>query len=138
MQMENLADITLAGYLIKILRVKTKLSYKELYDEVSKCYDTLRRSDGSKYTGDLAKALKGCLTSSEIFVEVGENVWGIRESEAKLYEEKTTKKLKALINRKKGKTAPKKQGGAGGQEYDDDGGSSVGGDDNEKEAPAQE
>lgn len=131
MTQENLADITLAGYLIKILRVKTKLSYKELYDEVSKCYDTLRRSDGSKYTGDLAKALKGCLTSSEIFEEVGDNVWGIREGEAKLYEEKTTKKLKALINRKKGKKKP----------GDDDDASEEGGDEKldspEPTAPAK-
>src|SRR4051794_36219097 len=72
MRMDNLADITLAGYMIKLLRHRTKMSFRELHDDVSKCYDTLRRSDGSKYTGDLAKALKGCLTSSEIFKEVGD------------------------------------------------------------------
>jgi hypothetical protein len=120
MKMENLADITLAGYLIKLLRNRIKLSYKELYDEVSKCYDTLRRSDGSKYTGDLAKALKGCLTSSEIFKEVGENVWTIREKEAKMYEEKTTKKLKALINRKKGKTVRKQASKEATHDFDDE------------------
>lgn len=109
MKMENLADITLAGYMIKLMRYKNKLSFKELHDEVCKCYDTLRRSDGSKYTGDVAKALKGCLTSSEIFKEVGDNVWAIREKEAKLYEEKTTKKLKTLINKKKGRSGRKKE-----------------------------
>jgi len=109
MKMENLADITLAGYMIKLMRYKNKMSFKELHDEVCKCYDTLRRSDGSKYTGDVAKALKGCLTSSEIFKEVGDNVWAIREKEAKLYEDKTTKKLKTLINKKKGRSGRKKE-----------------------------
>lgn len=122
MRMENLADITLAGYMIKLCRQRTKMSFRELHDEVSKCYDTLRRSDGSKYTGDLAKALKGCLTSSEIFKEVGENVWSIREKEAKMYEDKTTKKLKTLINKKKGRSGRKKGGGQDEEaESDDDG-----------------
>jgi len=120
MKMENLADITLAGYMIKLLRSKSKMSFRELHDEVSKSYDTLRRSDGTKYTGDLAKALKGCLTSSEIFKEVGDNVWGIREKEAKLYEEKTTKKLKSLIKKKKGRSGRKKESDQeGGPESDD-------------------
>jgi len=120
MKMENLADITLAGYMIKLLRSKTKMSFRELHDEVSKSYDTLRRSDGTKYTGDLAKALKGCLTSSEIFKEVGDNVWGIREKEAKLYEEKTTKKLKTLINKKKGRSGRKKESDQEGEAESDD------------------
>jgi len=127
MKLENLADITLAGYMIKLMRYKNKMSFKELHDEVSKCYDTLRRSDGSKYTGDLAKALKGCLTSSEIFKEAGDNVWAIREKEAKLYEEKTTKKLKTLINKKKGRSGRKKEGQEGEAGSDDDLSDSEGG-----------
>lgn len=127
MKLENLADITLAGYMIKLMRYKNKMSFKELHDEVSKCYDTLRRSDGSKYTGDLAKALKGCLTSSEIFKEAGDNVWAIREKEAKLYEEKTTKKLKTLINKKKGRSGRKKEGAEGEGGSDDDMSDSEGG-----------
>lgn len=142
MRMENLADITLAGYMIKLCRQRTKMSFRELHDEVSKCYDTLRRSDGSKYTGDLAKALKGCLTSSEIFKEVGENVWAIREKEAKMYEDKTTKKLKTLINKKKGRSGRKKGGGQDEEaESDDDmSGSEAGSDDSmelDKSMPAK-
>jgi hypothetical protein len=135
MRLENLADITLAGYMIKLMRYKNKMSFKELHDEVSKCYDTLRRSDGSKYTGDLAKALKGCLTSSEIFKEAGDNVWAIREKEAKLYEEKTTKKLKTLINKKKGRSGRKKEGQEGEGGSDDDLSDSEGGSDDDSLDP---
>jgi len=135
MKLENLADITLAGYMIKLMRYKNKMSFKELHDEVSKCYDTLRRSDGSKYTGDLAKALKGCLTSSEIFKEAGDNVWAIREKEAKLYEEKTTKKLKTLINKKKGRSGRKKEGQEGEGGSDDDLSDSEGGSDDDSVDP---
>ncbi len=99
LEMENLADITLPGYTIKLIRLNGPTSFQEISEEVAKCYDTLRRSDGTKYHGDFIRALKGCLSSSGVFVEQPSNLWGINEAQAQLYEARTTEKIKSMLQR---------------------------------------
>ena len=94
---QNLAEITLPGYLIKLLRISSKMNFKKLLEEVSKIYDTLRKSDGTKYEADKTKAIKGSLTSSEMFINIGNNQWSLNDELAKIYETKTAQKIKKLI-----------------------------------------
>lgn len=105
--MDNLADITLQGYAIKLIRFNGPMAFNDIAFDVSKCYDALRRSDGSKYTGDFKKALKGSLTSSDIFQEMEGSIWTINETKAKIYETKTTEKIKQLISKQKQKGVKK-------------------------------
>ena len=94
---QNLAEITLPGYLVKLLRINLKMNFKNLLEEVSKIYDTLRKSDGTKYEADKTKAIKGSLTSSEMFINIGNNQWSLNDELAKIYETKTAHKIKKLI-----------------------------------------
>jgi len=107
MTMENLADITLPGFAIKLIRTHGPISFKTLSEEVSKCFDALRRSDGSRYHGDFIKALKGCLSSSEVFTESEGNIWSIEETSAQQYEERTTKKIKSILSKQVRKNVKK-------------------------------
>jgi len=99
LELDNLADITLPGYTIKLIRLNGPTSFREISEEVAKCYSVLRRSDGTKYHGDFIKALKGCLSSSGVFIEQQANVWGINEAQAQLYESRTTEKIKTVLQR---------------------------------------
>jgi len=103
----NLADITLIGSIIKLLRNQGNLHFTEITSEISKFYHNLRRCDGSKYEGDISKAVRGCLSSSNIFYSVGNDVWAIQDKQAQIYEANTTQKLKTLITKKRTKPGRK-------------------------------
>jgi len=103
----NLADITLPGYAIKLIRQNGPMSFADLAQQVSKCYQALRRSDGSKYEGDYKKALKGSLSSSDVFKEEAGNIWTINEKQAQIFEVKTTEKIKTIIQKQQQKSAKK-------------------------------
>lgn len=101
LNMQNLSDITLPGYVIKLLAIKNRLTFEEVVIEVSKVYPTLRRSDGSKYTGNIDKTVRACLTTLDAFKEVDGIYWTIRQEQAQMYQEKTTEKLKNILSQKK-------------------------------------
>jgi len=103
---DNLADITLPGYAVKLIRKNGPMSFADLAKEVSKCYQALRRSDGSKYEGDYKKALKGSLSSSDVFKEEN-NIWTINEKQAQIFEVKTTEKIKIILQKQAQKAAKK-------------------------------
>jgi hypothetical protein len=98
---DNLSEMTLTGYLIKLLRKNGKMNYEHLHQEISKVLPNLCRSDGSKYQGNTSKIIKACLTSSNVFKESDKNIWEIQEEEAREYEEKTNKKLKEIFQKKR-------------------------------------
>jgi len=99
LELDNLADITLPGYAIKLIRLNGSTTFQEIAEEVAKCYHALRRSDGTKYHGDYIKALKGCLSSSGVFVEQRPNKWVINEAQAHVYESRTTEKIKSMLQK---------------------------------------
>jgi len=106
---DNLADITLPGYAVKLIRKNGPMSFADLAQEVSKCYQALRRSDGSKYEGDYKKALKGSLSSSDVFKEEANNIWTVNEKQAQIFEVKTTEKIKSILQKQAQKAAKKQK-----------------------------
>lgn len=104
---ENLADITLIGSIIRLLRSRGNMHFTDIIHEISKFYHNLRRADGSKYEGNISKAVRGCLTSSKIFYSAGEDIWSIQDQQAQIYERNTTQKVKALLTKKRTKVGRK-------------------------------
>src|SRR4051794_1459535 len=58
--LKDLAELTLPGFIIKLLREKKELTLEDILKEVSPVYSNLRRTNGTKYNGELINAIKGC------------------------------------------------------------------------------
>jgi hypothetical protein len=99
-----LAENTLPGLLISLMHKENSpdhLNY--LLPFVYSKYDELRRSNGSKYHGDVNKVLKSTLTSSGIFFKTVDGRYYFKEKEAVEFLIKTSEKVltKKLTKEKK-------------------------------------
>jgi len=63
----------------------------ELCREVRKVYTELRKPDGTKYVGDLERAVRGSLASTRLFEKDGDG-WALREEEFRVYEQRLTER----------------------------------------------
>lgn len=91
--------LTLNGFLIDLLRQTGRpLMVPELMQRVQLNIQSLRRSDGSNYKGDLYKIVIGVLSNCTAFKDTPQG-WTIDQYNAQIYEESTLKN----INRRLGK-----------------------------------
>eukprot|EP01016_Furgasonia_blochmanni_P045223 TRINITY_DN6347_c0_g1_i2.p1 TRINITY_DN6347_c0_g1~~TRINITY_DN6347_c0_g1_i2.p1 ORF type:complete len:476 (+),score=70.58 TRINITY_DN6347_c0_g1_i2:149-1576(+) len=111
-EQDNVAEITLTGYLIKLIRQNGGYNTEDsLAEGVKKIIDFLRRPDGSKYSGDVMRTVRGCLFSNNLFFRVShsEDEWGIKEDLAKQFEEQTARKIMRKIENKEKRKISKKE-----------------------------
>eukprot|EP00753_Platysulcus_tardus_P003427 PLAT12454.18.p1 GENE.PLAT12454.18~~PLAT12454.18.p1 ORF type:complete len:333 (+),score=101.87 PLAT12454.18:90-1088(+) len=105
---------TLNGYLIHTLRsAQRPLSRSELTAAVRGSYDSLRKLDGTRYKGNLERAVTGALHSTGVFEKQDGGIWRLNEEKAKEYEAKVTKRFRDQARKRKSSTdggpAPKKR-----------------------------
>ena len=73
---------------------------EEIQAKIGSSFESLRKSDGTKYKGDRGKALNGALYSTGIFHRENDQ-WSIRESELESYERKMRLRLESKGKRKR-------------------------------------
>ena len=102
----------------------------EIVTRITPVFSELRKMDGTRYKGNILKAVNGALSSTGIFLrldvlmrvgcELQNLKWMIREEELEIYEERAQKKLKAKGKRKReressGVIAVERVGASGGK-----------------------
>lgn len=101
----------------------------EIVTRITPVFSELRKMDGTRYKGNILKAVNGALSSTGIFLrldvlmrvgcELQNLKWMIREEELEIYEERAQKKLKAKGKRKRessGVIAVERVGASGAEE----------------------
>lgn len=113
---------TLVGRIAKMLRPisclclwlgeeKHPMLIDEIVTRITPVFSELRKMDGTRYKGNILKAVNGALSSTGIFLRLDVRMrvrcelqnlkWMIREEELEIYEERAQKKLKAKGKRKR-------------------------------------
>mmetsp|Transcript_10891 Transcript_10891/g.33393 ORF Transcript_10891/g.33393 Transcript_10891/m.33393 type:complete len:368 (+) Transcript_10891:204-1307(+) len=78
---------TLPAVLARYVRQQNKpVTEEELYEEVRKVYMDLRKPDGTKYTGNLERAVRGSLCSTGLFDKLDDGTWTLKEEQTQEYE----------------------------------------------------
>ena len=93
---------------------------EEIQAKIGSSFESLRKSDGTKYKGDRGKALNGALYSTGIFHRENDQ-WSIRESELESYERKMRLRLESKGKRKRMSMLIKKNDYSIGDDPTDDG-----------------
>mmetsp|Transcript_8047 Transcript_8047/g.24238 ORF Transcript_8047/g.24238 Transcript_8047/m.24238 type:complete len:366 (+) Transcript_8047:98-1195(+) len=84
---------TLPAVLAHHMRSQGKpVSETELCNEVKKVYTDLRKPDGTRYTGNLERAVRGSLCSTGMFEKLENNMWTLREEQTQVYEQRLAAK----------------------------------------------
>ena len=83
----------------------------EIVTRITPLFSDLRKMDGTRYKGNILKAVNGALSSTGIFLRLDVMVcmtyemqnlkWMVREDELEVYEERAQKKLKGKGKRKR-------------------------------------
>ncbi|KAJ8902819.1 hypothetical protein NDN08_006139 [Rhodosorus marinus] len=80
---------TLPAVLAGHMRTQAKpVNEEELCAEVGKVYGELRKPDGTRYTGNLERAVRGSLCSTGMFEKLEDGTWTLREEQTQAYEER--------------------------------------------------
>eukprot|EP00743_Colponemidia_sp_Colp-15_P002330 GILK01002526.1.p1 GENE.GILK01002526.1~~GILK01002526.1.p1 ORF type:complete len:288 (-),score=59.73 GILK01002526.1:190-1053(-) len=101
---------TLPGFLIKYIRDQGRAcSEDEMFSAAGQIFEDLRKPDGTKYKGDIAKSVKGSLYANGLFNRNEDGTWSVKEEEARAYENKVMEKMQKRMQEKKGKTPRKRR-----------------------------
>eukprot|EP00187_Rhodella_violacea_P013629 CAMPEP_0184717342 /NCGR_PEP_ID=MMETSP0314-20130426/6836_1 /TAXON_ID=38298 /ORGANISM="Rhodella maculata, Strain CCMP 736" /LENGTH=558 /DNA_ID=CAMNT_0027180889 /DNA_START=109 /DNA_END=1786 /DNA_ORIENTATION=- len=80
---------TLPATLARLIRAApAPVPEAALVADVGKVYAALRKPDGTKYTGNLERAVRGSLCSTGLFERNGEGAWGLKVEATRQYEER--------------------------------------------------
>lgn len=78
---------TLPMVLANYMRSHNKsIPEEELCAEVDKVYSDLRKPDGTRYVGNLERAVRGSLCSTGMFEKLSDGTWTLREEQTRVYE----------------------------------------------------
>lgn len=116
---QKIIELTLAGAIALVLRENTGSPYTvdRLVAAIKPRYHLLKRLDGTKYTGDLRKAIKSCVTSTGYFDKTDDGTaFTINESVWSNYEEN----LKTKVRNKLAKKRNRKRKSADNNDDDDE------------------
>eukprot|EP00743_Colponemidia_sp_Colp-15_P004414 GILK01004760.1.p1 GENE.GILK01004760.1~~GILK01004760.1.p1 ORF type:complete len:346 (-),score=46.27 GILK01004760.1:295-1260(-) len=91
--MEELVEKTLPGFLIKFVRGKGTATEEEMFQEVIKVYDDLRKPDGTRYKGTIEKSIRGSLYANNLFERAEDGTWKVKEPESSLYERQVGERM---------------------------------------------
>ncbi|KAK8831876.1 hypothetical protein WA577_001931 [Blastocystis sp. JDR] len=93
---------TLVGRISKLLRdEKRPMMLEEIVTRITPFFSELRKMDGTRYKGNILKAVNGALSSTGIFMRLDNMKWVIREDELEAYEQRAQKKLETKGKRKR-------------------------------------
>ncbi|KAK8815665.1 hypothetical protein WA538_004790 [Blastocystis sp. DL] len=93
---------TLVGSIASFIKMeKMPMSIDELVLHLTPIFPDLRKMDGTRYKGNIVKAVNGALSSTGIFQRLENGKWVLNEEEYDQYEQRTQKKIDSRSKRKR-------------------------------------
>uniref|UniRef100_A0A7S0BJB1 Uncharacterized protein n=1 Tax=Rhodosorus marinus TaxID=101924 RepID=A0A7S0BJB1_9RHOD len=103
---------TLPAMLAKCVRAQNKpVTEEELTEEVQKVYKDLRKPDGTKYTGNLERAVRGSLCSTGMFEKLEDGTWTLKEDQIQVYEQRLVARAAKIEEEKSKKRKARDEAG---------------------------